>query len=124
MRLGHTLWVLIIAIRRREAYNPVDMIFGLLVLVPVGIIKQVKISVPSPIVDVYVEFGKYYIRKEVDECLLNHTSSLAKLPGLPSWCPNFSSPKKHSPSAASGLTMSTYPSRLDPKCTAPASTNG
>jgi Heterokaryon incompatibility protein (HET) len=92
--MGVPLSVLLCATRRRVTANPVDMIFGLLGMAAPGLIKDLAIDVSAPPKDVYLVFATYYIRHEVHECLLNHTSSRDNFEGLPSWCPNFGSPSK------------------------------
>ena len=87
-------WTLIIAGRGKEATNPIDMVFGMYGLLPPGTQNQMTVDVSLPIQEVYVTFAKHYIRNEVDECLLNHLSSMEKMEGLPSWCPNFGSPEE------------------------------
>ena len=84
-------WILIVVVRWKEVSNPVDLIFGMLGLVPQGTSSQITVNVSLPVQTVFVEFAKYYIRNQVQECILNHTSAVTKLDGLPSWCPNFAS---------------------------------
>jgi Heterokaryon incompatibility protein (HET) len=91
--MGVPLCVLLCATRRRQAANPVDMIFGMLGMAAPGLTKELAIDVSARPKDVYLAFAKYYIRHEVNECLLNHTTSRDNVESLPSWCPNFGSPE-------------------------------
>ena len=86
--------VLMNATRKREATNPVDMVFGMLGLVAQGVFDEIGIDVSLPVQNVFVQLAKYYVRNEPDECILNHISAREKLDGLPSWCPNFASPEE------------------------------
>lgn len=89
---GVPLKLLLNASRRREAQNPVDMIFGMLGMAARGLVRDFAINMLLPPVALYVEFARYYLRNEVYECIVNHTETLERLPGLPSWCPNLASP--------------------------------
>lgn len=92
--MGVPLSILLCASHKRQATNPVDMIFGMLGMASPGLLKGLPIDISAPPRDVYLAFAKYYIRHEVVECLLNHVSSIDNFEGLPSWCPNFGSPAK------------------------------
>ena len=91
---GARLSILLCATRRRQAANPVDMIFGMLGMASAGLRKELAIDVSAAPREIYLKFARYYIRHEVDECLLNHTTSHANSETLPSWCPNFGSRAK------------------------------
>ena len=94
LKWGVPIHILLNITRRKMVTNPADMVFGMLALVAPGVQRLITVDVSLPIVDVYLGLAKYYIRNEPDECLLNQTSSVLKLPNLPSWCPNFGSPKE------------------------------
>ena len=85
------LSAVLVATRRKKATVPADMVFGMLAMLDSTSIKTLDLKVSMSTQDVYVRFGKYYIRNEVGECLLNHVVTRERLPGLPSWCPNFAS---------------------------------
>ena len=91
---GVPLRYLLLASRRRESTNPADKIFGMLGMAPQGLGKVLNLDISMSPVEVYVIFSRHYLRNEVDECLLNHVASRDRLPGLPSWCPNFGSPER------------------------------
>ena len=87
---GIPLDTLLHATRKREVTKAADMVFGILALMPHGAQKWITIDTTSSVEKVYVEFAKFYILNERDECLLNHTSSITHRKDLPSWCPDFS----------------------------------
>lgn len=82
---------LLLATRRRRATLPADMVIGQSALLDKGVIKKLGLQSAQPARDVFVRYGKHYIRQEVRECLLNHARDAEGMPGLPSWCPNFAS---------------------------------
>lgn len=82
---------LLLATRRRRATLPADMVIGQSALLDKGMIKKLGLQSAQPARDVFVRYGKHYIRQEVRECLLNHARTAEGMPGLPSWCPNFAS---------------------------------
>ena len=86
--------ILMTSTRKREAKNPIDMVFGMLGLVAPGVFDEIGIDVSLPVQSVFVQLAKYYLRNEPGECILNHVSAREKLDGLPSWCPNFASPEE------------------------------
>ncbi|KAL2047570.1 hypothetical protein ABVK25_011392 [Lepraria finkii] len=86
---------LLLASRQREATNPADMIFGMLGMASYGLGKVLDLDISMSPIEVYVTFAGHYLRNEVSECLLNHVASRDRLPGLPSWCPNFGSPEQN-----------------------------
>ncbi|KAL9123372.1 MAG: hypothetical protein Q9187_000054, partial [Circinaria calcarea] len=57
--------ILIVVIRWKEVSNPVDLIFGMLGLVPRGTSTQITVNVSLPVQTVFVEFAKYYIRNQL-----------------------------------------------------------
>lgn len=84
--------ILLNVTRRRSVTNPADMVFGMLALMPRGDQQQITIDTSLPIERIYLEFARFYILNEPEECILNHTSSIHARPGdLPSWCPDFNS---------------------------------
>lgn len=85
------LSALLVATRRRKATVPADMVFGMLAMLDVTTIKTLALNVSMTKEEVYIRFGKYYIRNEVAECLLNHVGTKERANGLPSWCPDFAS---------------------------------
>ncbi|KAL8659561.1 MAG: hypothetical protein Q9202_007071, partial [Teloschistes flavicans] len=97
---GLELDTLLNVIRRKSATNPADMVFGMLALMTHGEKSRITVDVSLPVERVYFEFASYYILNEMDECLLNHTSSQTRREGLPSWCPDFSSPETTVPLAS------------------------
>ncbi|KAK6440618.1 hypothetical protein LTR95_003150 [Oleoguttula sp. CCFEE 5521] len=82
---------LLLATRRREATKPQDMVIGMLAMMDRGTIRKLALSSSMPTSQVFSIFGQYYIQHEPRECLLNHVATQDRLPGLPSWCPDFSS---------------------------------
>jgi hypothetical protein len=87
----------LVSTRRRKSTIPADMVFGMLAMLDQPKVNELALHISMPVEEVFVRFGKLYIRNEVRECLLNHTATLERLPGLPSWCPNFSSPRETLP---------------------------
>lgn len=88
---------LLLATRRRRATLPADMVIGQSALLDKGMIKKLGLQSAQPARDVFVRYGKHYIRQEVRECLLNHARTTEGMPGLPSWCPNFASRPETAP---------------------------
>ncbi|KAF7191887.1 Heterokaryon incompatibility protein 6, OR allele [Pseudocercospora fuligena] len=86
-----TMSATLLATRRRQATMPADMVFGQLALLDNATIKELALDISMPETEVFTRFSKHYVRNEVKECLLNHTATVEKLTGLPSWCPNFAS---------------------------------
>lgn len=82
---------LLFSTRRRLATVPADHVFGIMGMMSKHTIEELGVETSMPTHSVFISFGKYYIRNETRECLLNHTSSKQHLAGLPSWCPNFAS---------------------------------
>ncbi|KAK5113732.1 hypothetical protein LTR85_010749 [Meristemomyces frigidus] len=83
------------ATRRREATLPADVILaqcGMLHLKAGGALTELQVDISSSAVDVFIAFAKYYLRQEMQECLLNHAVTCTRLDGLPSWCPDFACP--------------------------------
>lgn len=93
---------LLLATRRRRATLPADMVIGQSALLDKGMIKKLGLQSAQPARDVFVRYGKHYIRQEVRECLLNHARTAEGMPGLPSWCPNFASGQKRRRSPRGG----------------------
>ncbi|KAI4200792.1 MAG: hypothetical protein LQ350_003700 [Teloschistes chrysophthalmus] len=90
---GLPLDFLLNVIRRRSVTRPADMVFAMLALMAHGEKSRITVDVSLPVERVYFEFARYYILNELDECILNHTSSHTRREGLPSWCPDFSAPE-------------------------------
>lgn len=88
---GIPLAHLLHASRKREATNSADKIFGMLGMADHGLGKMLNVDVSMSPIEVFVAFARHYLRNEVFECLLNHVISSDRMPGLPSWCPNFGS---------------------------------
>ena len=99
-RWGVSAHILLVVLRWREVTNPVDLIFGMLGLIPPGTRSRIRVDVSLPVQTVFTEFAKYYIQQQNVECILNHTSAIKKLDGLPSWVPNFAS-REEAPSLGS-----------------------
>ena len=85
---------LLFATRGRLATDPADHVFGIMAMLSKATVRELGVDVSLPVKTVFVNYGKHYIRNETTECLLNHNSSVEKLDGLPSWCPNFASPEE------------------------------
>jgi hypothetical protein len=81
----------LVATRRRKATVPADMVFGMLAMLDATTIKKLALDVSMETQEVYVRFGKHFIRNEVGECLLNHVVTRERSIALPSWCPDFAS---------------------------------
>ena len=88
---GVRLAYLLLATRQREASNPTDKIFGMMGMAEQGLGKLLGLDISMSPIEVFVAFARHYLRHEVVECLLNHVASRDRMPGLPSWCPNFGS---------------------------------
>lgn len=101
---------LLLATRRRAATLPADMVIGQSALLDRGTIRKLDLHPSQPARDVFVRYGKHYIRQEARECLLNHARTAAEaMPGLPSWCPNFASRPVAAPLTAGRLgALSVY----------------
>jgi len=85
---------LMLSTRDRLSTLPSDHVFGIMGMLSKKILEDLAMDTSMPAHIVFTSFGKCFIRHETRECLLNHTSSVEKLPGLPSWCPNFASPEQ------------------------------
>lgn len=101
-RRGNAGWAislssLLLATRRRRATLPADMVIGQSALLDWGMIKELGLQSAQPARDVFVRYGKHYVRQEPRECLLNHARTAEGMPGLPSWCPNFASRPETTP---------------------------
>jgi hypothetical protein len=83
--------------KKKESNFTADMVFGMLSMLDQATIKELALNVSMPVQEVFFRFGKLYIRNEVKECLLNHTATCERMPGLPSWCPHFASPEETLP---------------------------
>lgn len=81
----------LVSTRRRKASVAADMVFGMLAMLDRPTINELALDVSMSAQQVFVRFGKHYIRNEVKECLLNHVATRERMPGLASWCPNFAS---------------------------------
>lgn len=81
----------LVATHQRLATVPVDYVFGQLAMFDRDTIQQLALDISMSMREVFTRFAKHYIRNEVKECLLNHNATIAKLPELPTWCPNFAS---------------------------------
>ena len=88
-----SLSALLLATRRRKATVPSDIVIGQSALLDRHMIKELALRSSQPVEQVFLAFAKHYIRQEAKEVLLNHIATQEKLPGLPSWCPNFASPE-------------------------------
>ena len=88
---GLPLSVLLPASHQRKATNAADKIFGILGMAPPGLVKTLNLNIAMPLSEVFITVARYYLRNEVDECLLNYVACRQRLPCLPSWCPNFGS---------------------------------
>lgn len=88
---GCSFSALLVATRRRDARDPVDMVWGMSALIDNAARKELALERYMSAQEIFIRFAGYYIRNEVKECLLNHTATRENLPGLPSWCPNFAS---------------------------------
>ena len=82
----------LLATRRRRSTIPVDMVVGQCALLDAAAVRDLKLNTDQPADIIFVNFGKYYLRQEPTECLLNHVCTEERHPDLPSWCPNFASP--------------------------------
>jgi hypothetical protein len=89
---GISLNALLLATRRRQATVPADMVIGMLGMLDTHARHTLAIDIAQTTETVFIKFGKFYIRNEPKEMLLNHVATRERLAGLPSWCPNFASP--------------------------------
>lgn len=125
-RRGNAGWAislsaLLLATRRRRATLPADMVIGQSALLDKGMIKELGLQSAQPARDVFVRYGKHYIRQEPRECLLNHARTAETMPGLPSWCPNFASRPETTPLTSRRLgPISVYDDHRPAGDTAPA----
>jgi len=94
---GISLRALLLATRKRQATVPADMVLGMLAMLDRHTIRKLDLNVSQPTTVVFIKFAKHYIRNEPKEILLNHLATKDRLPGLPSWCPNFVSPEETVP---------------------------
>lgn len=116
-----SLSALLLATRRRRATLPADMVIGQSALLDKGTIKKLAFHPAQNARDVFVRYGKHYLRQEVRECLLNHARTADGMPGLPSWCPNFASRPGASPLTSRRLgPISVYDEARPGGDTAPA----
>ncbi|KAF2166995.1 hypothetical protein M409DRAFT_66109 [Zasmidium cellare ATCC 36951] len=86
-----SLSALLVATRRRDATEPADMVWGMYALIDKPTRKTLALDPEMPAEESFTRFAKHYIRHEVKECLLNHTATVERMHGLPSWRPNFAS---------------------------------
>ena len=89
---GISLNALLLATRRRQAAVPADMVIGMLGMLDAHARLTLAIDIGQTTESVFIKFGKFYIRNEPKEMLLNHVATRERLACLPSWCPNFASP--------------------------------
>jgi hypothetical protein len=89
---GISLNALLLATRRRQATVPADMVIGMLGMLDTHTRQTLAIDIAQTTESVFITFGKFYIRNELKEMLINHVATRERLAGLPSWCPNFASP--------------------------------
>lgn len=116
-----SLSALLLATRRRRATLPADMVIGQSALLDKGTIKRLAFHPAQNARDVFVRYGKHYLRQEVRECLLNHARTAERMPGLPSWCPNFASRPGAAPLTSRRLgPVSVYDEARSEGDTAPA----
>ena len=92
----------LLAARRRQAALLADMVIGQSALLDPRTGQELGLSSSQDVSEMFVSFAKYCIRQEVLECLLNHTATEEKMPGLLSCCPNFAS------RAESGTTIGSW----------------
>ncbi|KAK7724779.1 hypothetical protein SLS63_008473 [Diaporthe eres] len=97
------------------------MVIGQSALLDKGMIKELGLQSGQPARDVFLRYGKHYVRQEPRECLLNHARTAETMPGLPSWCPNFASRPETAPLTSRRLgPISVYDDHRPAGDTAPA----
>lgn len=95
---GHTSapYSLLRAFRARGTSEPVDAVYAILGLMESGIRKHIAVDYSQEnrtrYWETYVILGHVMLQQPPD-LLLTDASSLDRPPQLPSWCPNFSSPR-------------------------------
>ena len=87
----------LLATRRRRSTMAADMVLGQCAMLDRKTLRNLRIEPTQPAETVFVNFGKYYLRQEPTECLLNHVCTEERNADLPSWCPNFASPPETAP---------------------------
>ena len=79
--------------RSKMVSNPLDKIYGMLALADDKLRREMPINYNLTPAELYTTFSILWIRQDTNLHLLNSTSSVRAMDGLPSWCPNFDAPK-------------------------------
>ena len=79
--------------RSKMVSNPLDKIYGMLALADNTRRKEISVDYNITPAELYIRFSRFWIKQDRTLHLLNSTSSVRALNGLPSWCPNFDAPK-------------------------------
>ena len=77
-----------------SATNDVDKVYGFLGLAPEHL--RLRVDVTRLTAKVFIDVAKYDVASEPILNILHLASSNQRLPGLPSWCPNFAGPRETS----------------------------
>ena len=79
--------------RNREVTDPIDKIYGILGLMPEYIQEAMTVDNTLPPTQVYVLFSKLWSQTDSMLSMLSLVDGPNQAVGLPSWCPNYNSPR-------------------------------
>jgi hypothetical protein len=83
--------------RTKLCTKDVDRVYGVLGLLNESHRRHITVDYKLSILDVYLDIGKFVIRTDPSLYLLFCACTRSDMPGLPSWCPNFSRNSKSNP---------------------------
>ena len=91
---NHLLRTLLLTLKSHQCSSPYDRVFGVLGFVTDDQIEQIRLDDNPSLVDIYTRFGRFLLgsvgpSKSNWWALLNMAPASTKLPGLPTWCPDF-----------------------------------
>ena len=79
--------------RNREVTDPIDKIYGILALMPEHIQEKMTVDYTLPPTQVYVLFSRLWLQTDSMLSMLSLVDGPNQAEGLPSWCPNYNSPR-------------------------------
>ncbi|KAI9692699.1 MAG: hypothetical protein M1820_009450 [Bogoriella megaspora] len=90
----HLLRTLLLTLKSHQCSGPYDRVLGILGFITADQIEQIRLDDNPSLPDLYTRFTRFLLssvgpRKSNWWALLNLAPTSEKLPGLPSWCPDF-----------------------------------